>query len=326
MAKRDIIVIGGSAGAVDALMRFARALPPRLPASLFVVVHFPEEHDTALPQILSRSGPLPAQLAEDGVPYEPGRIYVARPGMHLMVEGGRMKVHRGPRENRARPSIDVLFRSAAVNHGPRTIGVILSGTLDDGCAGLEAVKRAGGKAIVQDPGDALFPHLPLNAMKAVETDHRLPIPELAENLESLVKEEVLASVPTLPNLQKEIEMLKNPDHRMGTVEELGELSPYKCPDCGGALWKMRDTQLLRFRCHLGHALSSRTLAEGAEANLEKALWEAYELCVEQARIFENLSEGARKGDDDLAEGFSIKARRSKVRASVLEKLIHGKDS
>jgi two-component system, chemotaxis family, protein-glutamate methylesterase/glutaminase len=322
MARRNIIVIGGSAGAVDALMHLARELPPRLPASLFTVVHFPENHDTALPHILSRSGPLPAQLAEDEARFGTGRIYVARPGFHLIIEADRMKVIRGPRENRVRPSIDVLFRSAAANHGARTIALILSGTLDDGCAGLEAVKRAGGVVVVQDPEAALFPEMPLNALKTVKPDYCLTIPEIARRLEELASEDIDTPQKIPENLGKEIEMLSDADnHGMGAVEALGDLSPYKCPDCGGALWQIRDSALMRYRCHVGHALSSRTLAEGTHENAEAALWKAYEMHVEQARLLQDLAAGTRPLDPELAERYAANARDSNNRAGILERML-----
>ena len=177
MSGHDMITIGASAGGVEALTELVRGLPVDLPASVFVSLHVPPHGTSMLPQILSRRGPLPAHHARDGEPIEPGRIYVAPPDLHLLIHQGVVRLSRGPRENGFRPAIDPLFRTAARWHGPRVVGVILSGTLDDGTAGLLAIKERGGFAVVQDPDDALFPGMPRNAMDVVHVDHVLPASE-----------------------------------------------------------------------------------------------------------------------------------------------------
>ena len=321
MAKCDIVVIGGSAGGVEALLRLAKALPGDLPAALFVVLHFHENHGTVLPQLLSHAGPLPGVLATDGAPIEPGRFYVAPPGFHLLLGEKGMNVMRGPRENRFRPSIDVLFRSAAVVFGPRTVGVILSGTMDDGKAGMEAIRRANGRTLMQSPEDSLFPQLPLNTLKAIPIEHCLPVPGLARMLAEVVREESRPAVPALADLAKEIRMIHESGDHMRLVSEIGKLVPLKCPDCGGALWEIQQTALLRFRCHLGHAFSAESLGSGTEQDTEKALLQAVELMKEQTALYEDLAGRAKLEDPGLAARFEAKSKRSRAQAEVLEKLV-----
>ena len=185
MAARDIIVVGASAGGVNALATLAEGLPPDLPASVLVALHLAPGVTSILPEILARAGRLPAVHPKDGEAYEKGKIYVAPPDHHLLVREGHLRLTRGARENLHRPAIDPLFRSAALAHGPRVIGVVLTGSLDDGTAGLSAVKRCGGTAVVQDPSDASHPSMPAAALKNVAVDHSVPLSEMAALLARL---------------------------------------------------------------------------------------------------------------------------------------------
>ena len=198
MPNRDIVVIGASAGGIEALQQLLRPLRADFPASIFVTVHFPENSTSVLPRILTRAGRIPAIAAADGEPIVPGRIYVAQPNHHLLLEQDCIRLVRGPRENGNRPAIDPMFRSAAIALGPRVIGVVLTGLLDDGTAGLAAIKRAGGVAVVQDPSDAVFPSMPESAIQYVDVDHVVPIRDMARILSTLVDQplETMSLPPT----------------------------------------------------------------------------------------------------------------------------------
>jgi two-component system chemotaxis response regulator CheB len=187
--ERDIIVVGASAGGVEALISLVTGLPPDLPAAIFVVLHMPPWARSELPKILSSNGPLPARLAGDNQPFVSGQIYIAPPDHHLLLEKGCTLLWRGPRENRARPAINSLFRSAAGAYGSRVTGVVLSGALDDGSAGLWWIRRQGGAAVVQDPSDAAFPDMPQNALKYVDTAYVAGISEIGPLLARLARGE-----------------------------------------------------------------------------------------------------------------------------------------
>jgi two-component system, chemotaxis family, protein-glutamate methylesterase/glutaminase len=185
--NRDLVVVGASAGGVEALIRLVGELPPDFGAAVLVVLHLTPDASSNLPAILARAGRLPAAQARDGEPIRPGRIFVAPPDHHLLVRDGRVRLSRAPSENLHRPAVDVLFRSAAMNLDGRTVGVVLSGALDDGADGLRAIAMAGGLAIVQDPGDALVPSMPMSALEAGPVDHILPAHEIGRRLPALLR-------------------------------------------------------------------------------------------------------------------------------------------
>src|SRR2546421_4483719 len=241
---RDVIVVGASAGGVEALGRLASGLPPELPASIFVVLHLLASGTSVLDSILRRAGSLPATAGVDGERFERGHIYVAPPDQHLLIWDGSVRLSLGPRENGHRPAIDPLFRSAARAFGPRVIAVVLSGSLDDGAAGMRFVKERGGAAVVQDPADALYEDMPLNAAAASEVDHVVPIARMADLLCGLLEEPIENSV------EEEADRVWTADELEERAE--GEPSGLTCPDCGGALWEREEGSLVRFACRTGH--------------------------------------------------------------------------
>jgi two-component system chemotaxis response regulator CheB len=274
MPDRDIVVVGASAGGVEALTSLVRALPGDLPASVFVVLHLPATGSSALPDILSRAGRLPASHAKDGEPIEQRRIYVAPPDYHLLLRAGHVRATRGPRENGHRPAVDPLFRSAAFEYANRVVGVVLSGALDDGTAGLLAVKSRGGVAIVQHPEDALYPRMPHNAIEHVEVDHVLPAADIGETLGRLAAEPATDPAGAgSDDMQTKVEL---EGFSMEAIEggHPGRPSGFSCPDCNGVLWEIRDGGLVRFRCRVGHAWSPESLLTQQSESLEAALWVA----------------------------------------------------
>lgn len=274
MPVHDIIVIGASAGGMEALQDLVRGLPPDLPAALFVVWHIPAHSVGVLPAVLTRAGPLPAHHARDGEPIEPGRIYVAPPDRHLLLEPGRVRLTHGPKENHFRPAIDPLFRSAAIAYGPRVIGVVLSGLLNDGTAGMWVIKDRGGLAVVQEPEAALYPSMPASVLEYVAVDERRPAallgPVLAELVHTPVDERGGTPVSDDLNLEHRIALEDNA-LELG-VTQLGRPSLYTCPECHGVLIQLRGGAPLRFRCHTGHAFTADALLAHAAAGIEAQLW------------------------------------------------------
>lgn len=285
----DVICIGASAGGVGGLQQLIGRLPKDFPASLFVVLHLPQSATSVLPSILTRAGKLRALHAVNGDPIVPGHVYVARPGFHLTLDRHQMCVTRGARENGYRPAIDPLFRSAAVAFGPRVAGVVLSGLLDDGTAGLQEIKRAGGVAIVQDPADTPWPSMPQNALAHVQVDHCAGPAAIGDLLVTLVGTARTARAGHT-DAERELRALTmHEDER----DKPGEPSPYSCPECGGVLWELRDGEMLRFRCRVGHAYTSDVLAADQSDTIERALWTALRALEEQAALKRRLAERAR---------------------------------
>jgi two-component system chemotaxis response regulator CheB len=286
--------VGFSAGGIDPLLQLVAELPPDFPASVLVVHHFPAQSVSALPSILNRAGPLLATQAADGERVMPGRIYAARPDRHLLVRSGRIRLTLGPREHGHRPAIDPLFRSAARSHGPRAIGVILSGTLDDGTSGLLAIKQAGGLAVVQDPSLAAYPGMVASAVQHVPVDYVLAAGELGAALDRLVREPVVEPPGGTPEQPAD-----EPDLAMaGTAALRGPHPPGRpsgliCPECGGVLWATDTGALLHFRCHVGHAYSGESLLSAQSDALEGALWGAVRAMEEKAELSRRLAAGAR---------------------------------
>ncbi|MGH3880680.1 MAG: chemotaxis protein CheB [Actinophytocola sp.] len=313
---RDLIVVGASAGGVEALRDLVAGLPAGLPACVLVVLHLPAGGTSALPAILDRAGPLPVRSATDGEPLEHGAIHVAPPNHHLLVVDGRLALSHGPTENGRRPAIDALFRSAAIVAGPRVTGVLLSGVLDDGIAGLRSIAGRGGKVVVQDPDEALYPGMPRQAMAAVEVDHVLPVGAMGTILDKLCREEVE------PNGAPEPTLLLRLENTIATTdlsapfghepEASGQGAGLTCPDCDDALVEMALGS--RYQCRGGHAWAAETLL-----NAQGLAWERgstrfasrYELHAQEALEAATLPRAPLDlADRRTPEGMSSDADRS----------------
>ena len=290
----NIIVIGGSAGALEPLKCIVSVLPRDFPATLFVVLHVSAEAPTFIPQILTKMTGLEVKHPADGEKIEKGVIYVAKPDFHMLVEGNKVPMSRGPRENRHRPAIDPLFRTAARAYGPRVIGLILSGSLDDGATGLTAVKFRGGVTIVQDPEDALVGQMPQRAMEHSRPDYVLPADEIGRTIVKLITSKRAASkregVPMeekRPRNEKELDVsdLKAP------VEgpKNGEPSEFACPECHGVLWEERDGELVLYRCRVGHSYTESALDGEMSQAAEAALWASLRALSEQSALLKRLA-------------------------------------
>jgi two-component system, chemotaxis family, protein-glutamate methylesterase/glutaminase len=281
-AHRDIIVVGGSAGALDVMIDIAHALPRKFSGSVFIVSHIGANR-SHLPELLSRAGPLPALHPQEGEPIRPGHIYIAPPDRHMLLQHDRIRLSRGPRQHFTRPAVDPLFRSAAEVFGPRAIGVVLSGAGSDGAAGLESVGRAGGVTVVQDPAAALYPEMPRNASAAISVDHVAPRDELPRLLKRLSAEPV--AVVGYPSTLEP----------SAAMDELERPLALTCPECGGALREAGSTAVKEYRCHIGHRFAPEEVLTGQNEEVEHALGVAMRVLNERVELCRQMGENARNG-------------------------------
>jgi two-component system chemotaxis response regulator CheB len=303
VTHRDVVVVGASAGGVEALRDLVAGLPADLPAAVVVVLHMPTGSHSALATVLARPSTLPVREAREGDRLEAGTVTVAVPDRHLLLtEGDRITLSIGPRENGHRPSVDALFRSAAQVAGPRVIGVVLSGTLDDGASGMLAVASRGGIAVVQDPADALFDSMPRSACAAVAAAHVLPAGEIGHLLDRLTREDLGDDVQVAPaplDMRMEIAMARLDGDSWGAEGHPGEPVPLTCPDCHGPLFRIPDGVLHRFRCLVGHAWSAESLAAQHTSAVEGALWMALRTLEEKAELSRAMAARAATAGHDL---------------------------
>ena len=285
---RRKIFIGASAGGVHAILELAAALPSDFPVPIFFVQHI-GSHRSQLDMLISMRGPNIGVSPVDGEQVRPGRIYVAPPDRHMVVEGEQIRLLHGPKEHHARPAIDPLFRSAALSCGPSAVGVVLTGLLDDGAAGLRAIKDCGGLAVVQHPSDAREPSMPLSALSAVDADHVVTLAELAGLLHSLATEEAVFQKRQPPESLLLEQAVARGDRAMENLKQMGTPSTFTCPDCGGVLFEVSDRTLVRYRCHTGHAFSLRTLAHTQEQLTDAALWTSLRTLQEKESVLRRLA-------------------------------------
>lgn len=315
MATEDIVVVGASAGGVEALRELVSHLAEDYRGSVFVVLHVAPDAPTVLPNILNRAGPLPASIARNGERIEPGRIYVGPPDHHLMVAEGRVQVTSGPRENRHRPSIDVLFRSAARAYGPRVTAVLLSGMRDDGVSGLHAVKRLGGTVLIQKPADAGFPELPATGIAFDSPDRVLPAAEIAAELVRRAGRSAGDRTPTPMDLEKEVRYAAGGAGPRDIPP--GRPAEYACPECNGAMWTLEEKDLVRFRCRVGHAYTEESLISAKSEALESALWAALRALEESAAIERRAAKRAGTVSTGSAAARLMESAETKARQAEL---------
>ncbi|MEY9128429.1 chemotaxis protein CheB [Bradyrhizobium yuanmingense] len=322
MSNRDIIVIGGSAGATAPLKQILGRLPADLPAAVFVVLHIPAQGIGILSTVASSAGPLPVRQAENGMRIEPGQIYLGAPDHHLLVTEDRIFLGRGPRENMVRPAIDALFRSAALYHGPRVIGMLLSGLLSDGAAGLNAIKRCGGLAVVQDPADAISDEMPRRAMEATTVDLCVPGATMGDVLSELVREQAGAALPIPPEIRLEVEIAAG--ERIGSDNLVSMAAPVAltCPGCGGVLSEVKGARPMRFRCQVGHGYTADALAKEQEGRVDEALRVALRIIEERAELVQRMAaDGQRSGRAAVAEMYDARALEYREYADMIRRVV-----
>ena len=331
----DLVVVGGSAGALPVLQTVLRSLPADFPAAVLIVVHQAQSQPGKLPNVLG--GPLPARHARDGEPIELGRVYVAPPDQHLLVEpAGRVRLSRGPKQNRFRPAIDPLFRTAARVFGPQVVGVIVSGLLDDGTFGTMQVKRFGGITICQDPAEAEAPDMPASAIRHARPDYVLKAADIAPVIDRLVRTSGHAAAQGAPPMSER----QTPTSSIGTPSEAGDVadrgdnalttrgmngppSALTCPGCGGAVWEQNEQGLLFYRCHVGHTYSAQSMAAEQDGLLEQTLWEAMRMFQENVNLHERMAERTASAEPDMARRYRERAEEGRTRTEVIRRVLLG---
>jgi two-component system, chemotaxis family, protein-glutamate methylesterase/glutaminase len=319
--SRDIVVVGGSLGAIDALRCICRDLPAALPAAVFVVVHV-GQFGVDLAGGLAGQALLPVATAQDGTPIEPGKIFVAPADRHLLLVDGTIQLGLGPRENMARPAVDPLFRSAAVSYGPRVIGVVLSGLLNDGAAGLAAVKQCGGLAVVQNPADARADSMPLRALQSCDVDYRAPVAGLGGLLARLAREPAGPPVPIPREIRLEVDIALGRPIDAPTLAGIADPSPLSCPQCGGVLSEIRSKPPLRFRCQVGHGFTADVLDRQQEGSIDEALRVALRIIEERASLADRIAADARaNGHTKTAPIFEERSRELRGYAQTIREAV-----
>jgi two-component system chemotaxis response regulator CheB len=325
-----LIVMGASVGGVNALSTIFATLPANLPAAILVVTHV-GARKSLLPEILGKTSALPVRFAEEREPVRAGRILLAPPDRHMLIANlagqATIELTRGPKENHTRPAIDPLFRSAAAAFGPRVVGVILSGYLDDGTAGLQAIKACGGRALVQDPQEAVAPSMPQSALDNVAVDWRLPVAEIGPALLALAHGTLAPIAPAqpLPPAPAWIAVENRFARGVGTMEQLEKIatpSTFTCPECQGTLWEVHGQQPQRFRCHTGHSFTAQLLGELQHEKAEDAIWAAVRALQEKEKLYLNLAAKAEAWKHPGTAGeYAAKARQAGEQADVLKRAL-----
>jgi two-component system chemotaxis response regulator CheB len=319
--RGKLVVIGASLGGVSALQKIAADLPANFAVPVAIVLHIGANNST-LPDLLAAAGPNTASHAQDGEPLRAGHLFVAPPGQHLLVSDGSLRLTQGPKENWARPAIDPLFRSAALSFGARAIGIVLTGNLDDGTAGLQAIKSCGGIAIVEDPATAFAPGMPASALESVAVDYVLPIEAIANQLQELIMQENRSSSPAPQQVRLEHAAANGTANVMEELQKIATPSAVVCPECGGSLWEIREGRPSRYRCHTGHAFTLKSLKSAMDQTTEEAIWSAIRALQERALLSRQIAERHGGGaKPDKAVSLKAQADADEAHAKKLRSLI-----
>ena len=319
---QKVVVIGSSAGGIEALSKLIPQLSSDFPAPIMLVQHLPVDSPSLLPRILSRMDGLEARFPQDHAQLLPGTIYVAPRDQHMLVQNGHVRLTFGPEENRARPAIDPLFRSAAMTFSSNVFGVILSGMMNDGSSGLLAISRCGGTTMVQDPAEAPYPMMPQSAIDVTDVDHVLPVEEMGKVLRAWAAEPLRKPQQVPQDIISEVKIAQSVSSNMPLEENLGDLAPVICPGCGGPLWELGVDNVNRYRCHVGHAFTAESLLEGQSYKLEQSLWAALRLMEERARMLDKMALDAdERGREALASNYRTRGSEAGEHAGRIRQLL-----
>ncbi|TRO66497.1 chemotaxis protein CheB [Christiangramia sabulilitoris] len=323
MKEHRIILIGASAGGRIAVETVLKNFTSDVDASFLVVVHTSFDMISSFSTYLNQKLQIPVLDSRHDLEIEKGKVYLAVPNQHMVVEDGRLKNTHGPRENLFRPSIDVLFRSAAVHYAHRCVGVLLSGRLNDGTVGLEAIKRCGGITVIQDPDTAEFAGMPLTAQKFVSIDHTVNLEDMGEYLNTIIKDALPETGKIPETIRREAEIAQNIKSQIRKENYLGKKVPLSCASCGGPLWKIKDTEIDRYRCHVGHSFSQEALLLAQNENLEETLWVCFRTLEEKKNLLRDMVEKFQnKGSKQIARSYEDKIREVEQHIQKLRQLMN----
>ena len=319
MGTRDIVAIGASAGGFEALLQLAGAFRPDFPASVLITLHLSSQFRSSLDEVLTRAGPLAASFGTHGARLQRGRIYIAPPDRHLLIDGDRLTLGAGPRENNSRPAIDPMLRSAAVCCGGRTIGVVLTGTLGDGASGLWAVSQCGGITVVQDPRSAAFAEMPQTALDMVRPNHVIDLQHIPELLARLVQQPAGQSQAAPPGVRFEVDIARGEKgYLMKEMDTLGRRSVLSCPDCQGVMWEIEEGGLTRYRCHVGHTYAGDLLDLALDEGLRRALASAQRALEERVALANRLhGQAERSGHRHMTSMWAARVREYEQEMTVI---------
>jgi two-component system chemotaxis response regulator CheB len=322
-SPKCIIVIGASAGGINALCELVAQFQKEIDAAIFIVLHLSRRGvGDYLKHRLQQYTELTCHLATDELAIEKGNIYIAQPDFHLIVKKGVCKLTDGTQENRWRPSIDVLFRSAAAAYGEQVIGVMLTGLLDDGTSGMIAIKRSGGLCMVQDPNEAEYPEMPLSVLNNVEVDYSVPLAQMGFIISEHIRTAVWHNTPIPADVLAEAELAEKVVTSIAAVAEIGSHSLYACPDCGGGLWEKEDNGFKRYRCHIGHTYSQLDLMKKQQEQVESTLWIALRMMEERRNLLKRIADKERKnGLNILSADHQERAEELEQHIDILKKII-----
>lgn len=322
MANRDLVAVGTSAGGVEALSALAKGLPEAFPAALLVTIHLSDQFPSSLDEVVSRAGPLRASFATDGETIRNAHIYIAPAGRHLIVDGNHLSLGNGPRENNARPAIDPMMRSVALCCADRAIGIVLTGTLDDGASGLWTIGRCGGISVVQDPRDAAFPEMPRAALNSLQPDHVVALADLPRLLATLVREPAGPRMPLPAGLKYEVGVARGLEANMQHMDRVGRRSVLTCPDCDGVLWEIDEGDLMRYRCHVGHAYTYALMNIVLDESVRRALGSSLRALEERVALMRKLARQSRaQSSPRTADNWEQKAQEFEREANTIREAI-----
>jgi len=318
MSNRNVLAIGTSAGGVEALRFLASKFPRDFPAAVLMVIHLPATFASSLDAILTQAGPLPAQFAKDEMTMERGRIYIGPPDSHLILDGDKLRLGQGPRENNARPAIDPLFRSVALCCACRAVGAVLTGTLGDGASGLHTLHEYGGLTVVQDPGDAAYSGMPEAALTQFVPDHVTSLAGMPALFQRLIDEPQGRPAEPSSDLIYEVGVAKGGLGSMSEMDRIGQRSLLACPDCHGVMWEINEGDIIRYRCHVGHAYTSELMSMALDENLRRALGSGLRALDERIALSRKLHDQAcEAGHTHLADSWRRKLMDCEQEAQIL---------